>query len=376
MKHRDAPRLTTASGPDSGLGLPTLEAIRDAARLVYQAVPPTPQYAWPLLCERAGAEVWVKHENHTPIGAFKVRGGLVLLDQLKREHPGLSGAHSPAVAARAGVVTATKGNHGQSIGFAAKRLGIPAVIVVPKGNSVEKNNAMRALGVELIEHGDDFQEAREHAEALSQQRGLVPIPPFHAALVRGVATCGLEFLSNTPPLDAVYVPIGMGSGLCAMAAARQALNLSTRIIGVVSDHAPAYALSFQQNKPVPHPVSAKLADGLACRQVDGSALKIITQHAERIVRVTDAQVAAAMRHYFTDTHNVAEGAAAAPLAALLKEKDQMAAKRVGLVLTGGNVDAEVFAEVLAGRSGRDDGGVADLFEGLGQTDAHGAAGDA
>jgi len=259
-----------------------------------------------------------------------------LLDQFKRQQPGLPG-----------VVSATKGNHGQSIGYAAKRLGVKAVIVVPHGNSVEKNHAMRALGVELIEHGDDFQAALEHAGVLSQQRGLIPIPPVHEALIRGVATYSLEFLSGTPPLDTVYVPIGMGSGFCAMAAVRRALNLTTKIVGVVSDHAPTYSLSFEQGKPVPHTVSTKLADGLACRQVDEFALSVVMQHAERIVRVTDDQVAAAMRHYFTDTHNVAEGAGAAPLAALLKEKDQMAGKRVGLVLTGGNVDADVFAKVLS-----------------------------
>ena len=324
--------------------LPTLDDIRAAADLVYTAVPPTLQCAWPLLCERAGAEVWVKHENHTPIGAFKVRGGLVLLDQLRREHPELVAVDG--VRSGAGVITATRGNHGQSIGFAARRLGIHAVIAVPHGNSSEKNNAMRALGVELIEHGDDFQAAREQSEKLAIDRNLVPIPPFHEALVRGVATYGLEFLSAAPPLDAVYVPIGMGSGICATVAARQALNLTTQIIGVVSDHAPTYALSFAAGKPVPHAVSTELADGVACRQPDDQALQIIMRHVERIVRVTDIEVGAAMRHYFTDTHNVAEGAAAAPLAALLQEKGRMAGKRVGLILTGGNVDAAVFSAVL------------------------------
>jgi threonine dehydratase len=333
MKQQDMSRPSTPTGA----GLPTLDAIREAGKLVYKALPPTPQYAWPLLGERVGTEVWVKHENHTPTGAFKVRGGLVLLDQLKREKPDMPG-----------VITATRGNHGQSIGFAAKRLGIKAVVVVPHGNSVEKNNAMRALGVELIEHGEDFQSAFEHAQALAQQQGLIPIPPVHDALIRGVATYCLEFLNYTPGLDTVYVPIGMGSGFCAMAAARQALNLTTKLVGVVSEHAPTYALSYEQGKPVPHPVSTKLADGLACRQVDEFALSVVTQHAERIIRVTDDEVAAAMRCYFTDTHNVAEGAGAAPLAALLKEKDAMASKRVGVVLTGGNVDKDLFAKVLAG----------------------------
>ncbi len=327
------PRAGVAT--DATVELPTLDDIREAAKRVYQAVPPTPQYAWPLLCERVGTEVWVKHENHTPTGAFKVRGGLVLLDQLKREQPGLPG-----------VITATKGNHGQSIAYAAHRLSIPAVIVVPRGNSVEKSKAMRAMGAELIEHGEDFQAALEFATSLSQERGLILIPPTQPCLIRGVATYSLEFLSNAPELDTVYVPIGMGSGFCAMSAARRALNLKTKIVGVVSEHAPTYALSYEQGKPVPNPVSTKLADGLACRQVDPFALSVVMANAERIVRVTDDEVADAMRCYFTDTHNVAEGAGAAPLAALIKEKDAMAGKRVGVVLTGGNVDKGLFAGVL------------------------------
>lgn len=316
--------------------LPTLDQIREAAEQVYTCVPPTPQYAWPLLCERVGTEVWVKHENHTPTGAFKVRGGLVLLDQLRRDHPDLPG-----------VITATKGNHGQSIAYAAHRLGMSAVVVVPRGNSLEKSNAIRAMGAELIEHGEDFQAALEFATSLSQERGLIAIPPTQPCLIRGVATYSLEFLSNAPELDTVYVPIGMGSGFCAMATARRALNLKTKIVGVVSDHAPAYALSYEQGKPVPHPVTTKLADGLACRQVDPFALSVVMSNAERVVRVTDDEVADAMRCYFTDTHNVAEGAGAASLAALLKEKDAVAGKRVGVVLTGGNVDKQLFAGVLS-----------------------------
>jgi len=330
-------RATVAA--EAAVDLPTLDDIREAAKRVYQAVPPTPQYAWPLLCSRVGTEVWVKHENHTPTGAFKVRGGLVLLDQLQREQPGLPG-----------VITATKGNHGQSIAYAAHRVGVPAVIVVPLGNSIEKSNVIRALGAELIEHGEDFQAALEFAGTLSQDRGLIPIPPTQPCLIRGVATYSLEFLSNAPELDTVYVPIGMGSGFCAMAAARRALNLKTKIVGVVSAHAPTYALSYEKGEPVPHPVSTKLADGLACRQVDPFALSVVMQNAERIVRVTDDEVADAMRCYFTDTHNVAEGAGAAPLAALLKEKDAMAGKRVGVVLTGGNVDKDIFACTLGGQA--------------------------
>lgn len=324
---------------ESAAELPTLEAIREAGERVYQAMPPTPQYCWPLLSERVGAEVWVKHENHTPTGAFKVRGGLVLLNELKHDQPDLPG-----------VITATKGNHGQSIAYAAHRLNIPAVIVVPRGNSVEKSNAIRAMGAELIEHGEDFQAALEFAGALSEERGLIAIPPTQPCLIRGVATYSLEFLSSTPELDTVYIPIGMGSGFCAMVAARRALNLKTKIVGVVSAHAPAYALSFEQGKPVAHAVSTKYADGLACRQVDDFALSVVMANAERVVRVTDDEVASAMRCYFGTTHNVAEGAGAASLAALLQEKDTMAGKRAGVVLTGGNVDKDLFSGVLSGTS--------------------------
>ena len=315
---------------------PTLAEIEAAAGIVYAVQPPTPQFCWPLLSARLGAEVWVKHENHTAIGAFKLRGGLVYFHHLVR------GNGKPA-----GVISATRGNHGQSVGFAARRFGIPATIVVPFGNSREKNAAMHSLGVELIEHGDDFQAAREHATALAAQRSLHMVPSFHPHLVAGVATYSLEFLRAVPGLDVVYVPIGMGSGICGMVAARDALGLATRIVGVVSSDAPAYALSFSAGKPVEHAVSTLIADGMAVRTPDPAALEIIWRGVERIVEVTDAEVAAAMRILFEDTHNVAEGAGAAALAAAIKQQDLLLGRRIGLVLSGGNVDRDIYAGVLA-----------------------------
>ncbi|MBI3981618.1 MAG: threonine dehydratase [Gemmatimonadetes bacterium] len=319
----------------------TLAELEAASALVHAVIPPTPQYRWPLLAARCGCDVWVKHENHTPIGAFKVRGGLVYLDELRRAEPEI-----------AGVISATRGNHGQSIGFAARRSGIPAVLVVPFGNSVEKNAAMRALGVELIEHGRDFDEAYDHAKQLAAARRLHMVRTFHPWLVRGVGTYSLEFLRAVPDLDTVYVPIGQGSGASGMIAARDALDRRTKIVGVVSEALPAYARSFAAHAPVSTPPAQTIADGVACRVPDEAALEIILKGIERIVTVSEEAIRAAMRHYFTDTHNVAEGAGAAPLAALLQEKERMAGKTVGLVLSGGNVDRDVFAGVLADKQGR------------------------
>ena len=316
--------------------LATLEDIDSAAAVVYRAMPPTPQYAWPMLAQALGTEAWLKHENHTPLGAFKVRGGLTYFDALSRG------------GAVAGVIGATRGNHGQSMAFAARRAGLRCVVVVPRGNSREKNAAMRALGAELIEHGDDFQAAREHAAALAQADGLHFVASFHPALVRGVATYWAELFRAVPGLDVVYVPVGQGSGICACAAARNALSPRTRIVGVVSAHARCYALSFAAGTPVEAPVSTELADGLACRVADAGALEVIIANVERIVEVTDAQVADAMRLLFSATHNVAEGAGAASLAAALSEKSKLAGQRVGLTLCGGNIDADLFARVLTG----------------------------
>jgi len=314
----------------------TLAEIEDAADLVHRVVPPTPLHCWPLLSERCGAEIWVKHENHTAVGAFKLRGGLTYFDRLRRASPGTTG-----------VISATRGNHGQSVGFAAKRNGFAATIVVPHGNSREKNAAMRAQGVELIEHGHDFQAAAEQATVLAAERGLHRVPSFHPWLVEGVASYGLELFRANPDLDLVYVPIGLGSGISGTIAARDALGLATRIVGVVAENAPAYALSFAAGGAVSTNSADTLADGMACRVPDAGALEIIRAGADRIVTVSEAAIRAAMRHYFTDTHNVAEGAGAAPLAAALQEQDALRGKRVGLVLSGGNIDRPLFAEVLA-----------------------------
>ena len=316
--------------------LPSLQDIEAAAEVVYRDFAPTPQYRWGLLSERLGTDCWLKHENHTPVGAFKIRGGLTYFDQLTRRG-----------ALPREVISATRGNHGQSMGWAARRHGVACTIVVPRGNSVEKNAAMRALGVTLIEHGEDFQEAREHALQLAQQRGAHMVPSFHPDLLRGVATYWWEFLRAVPQLQVAYVPIGQGSGACSAIAAKQALGHGVRIVGVVSRHATTYADSIAAGRVVEASVTTQLADGMACRVADQGALDILAPHLDHVVQVSDDEVAAAMRHIFTDTHNVAEGAGAAAFAAALQEKNQLAGLNIGLALTGGNVDAPVFAEVLA-----------------------------
>ena len=315
--------------------LPTLADIEAAAQVVYRDFAATPQYRWALLSERLGTDCWLKHENHTPVGAFKIRGGLTYFDQLARRG-----------ALPREVVSATRGNHGQSMGWAARRHGVACTIVVPRGNSVEKNAAMRALGVTLVEHGSDFQEAREHAMHIAAERGAHMVPSFHADLLRGVSTYWWEFLRAVPQLDVVYVPIGQGSGACSAIAAKLALGHGVRVVGVVSSHATTYADSVAAGRVVEAPVTTQLADGMACRVADAAALTIIAPHIDHIVQVSDNEVAAAMRALFTDTHNVAEGAGAAAFAAALQEKDRLAGQTVGVALTGGNVDADIFSQVL------------------------------
>ncbi len=313
----------------------TLRDLEEAAEVVYRPMPPTPQVPWPLLAERAGPRVWVKHENHTPIGSFKVRGALVYVDRLARRDPGARG-----------LVAATRGNFGQAMAFAAARRGLPSVAVVPRGNSVEKNAAMRALGAELVEHGAGFQEAYEYAAGLAARRGLHFMRSFDRDLWLGTASYGLELLRAVPDLRTVYVPIGMGSGICGVIAARDALGHAARVVGVVAEGAPAYALSFAGGAAVATPAADTMADGLACRVPDPEAVEIIRAGADRVVTVTDAEIQAAMRRYFTDTHNVAEGAGAAPLAALLRERPPSAGGPVALVLSGGNVDLPVYRAAI------------------------------
>ena len=314
--------------------LPTIAQIESSAHHVYSVFPPTPQYRWPLLSERLGTEIWVKHENHTPLGAFKIRGGLVYFADL-------AGGDGPRE-----VITATRGNHGQSVAFAAGRYGMSSTIVVPIGNSIEKNAAMRAFGARLIEHGDDFQAAREHAGALAETSGAHMVPSLHPLLVRGVATWALELLREVDGLDRLYVPIGLGSGICGAIAARNALSPRTEIVGVVSAHARAYALSFASRQHMESPVSTVLADGMACRVPQPEALEAIWKYADHIVEVTDGEIAEAMRTLYECTHNCAEGAGAAAIAAIARERDQLGGKRVAAVLSGANVDREVFADVL------------------------------
>jgi threonine dehydratase len=308
-----------------------LGELERAHAVVGAAVQPTPAHAWPLLSERLDASVIVKHENHTPTAAFKVRGGLVYVDRMRRERPGT-----------AGLISATRGNHGQSLAFAGRRYGVPVTILVPRGNAVEQNRAMKALGAGLVEHGEDFQAAREEAFRRAAGSGLEFVPAFHPDLVLGVATYALELLRKAPDLDVLYVPIGQGSGICGCILARDLLGLTTEIVGVQSTEAPCYALSFAAGTVVTTATSNTLADGMATRIPDAEALAIIRKGASRIVQVSDEEIGGAIRVLWTDTHNLAEGAGAAPLAAALQEKQKLRGKRVGLVLSGGNIDLDMF----------------------------------
>jgi threonine dehydratase len=316
-----------------------LGELEAAVEVVRNVVPPTPAYAWPLLAERAGTEVVVKHENHTPIGSFKIRGGLVYMDTLCRSGDTL-----------AGIVSATRGNHGQSVALAAARHGVCSMIVVPEGNSSEKNAAMKAFGAELVVAGKDFDESRAIAEQIQHERGYHFIPAFHRELVRGVATYALELFTAEPDLDVLYVPIGMGSGICGAITVRDLLGVRTEIVGVVAEEAPAFALSLAEGRPVPTGSAATFADGLACRDPQPQPFGIIVGGVGRIVAVSEDEIAEATRIYYTATHNVAEGAGAAPLAALLKERERCAGKRAGLILSGGNIDAPVLARILSGET--------------------------
>ncbi|MGH8382186.1 threonine dehydratase [Pseudomonas sp.] len=313
-----------------------LTALREAARLLHASVPATAQYAWPRLAERLGCEVWVKHENHAPTGAFKVRGGLLYVQWLLAQQPQVRG-----------LVTATRGNHGQSMALAARNAGLPIIIVVPQGNSREKNAAMRAQGAELIEYGADFDQAREEAARQAQLHGYEMVPSFHPQLVRGVATYALELFEAVQDLDCVYVPIGMGSGICGLIQTRNLLGLRTEIVGVVSSAADAFALSVEQGRIVTTATANTFADGMACRMPVPEAFDIIHQHAARIVRVSDEEIAQAMRIFHEDTHNTAEGAGAAGLAALIQEHERQRGRKVAVVLSGANIDRQRYAQVLA-----------------------------
>lgn len=317
----------------------SLTELRDAAAMVHAQVPPTPQHEWPLLGQALGARVWVKHENHTPTGAFKARGAITYMDWLARTHPGVKG-----------IVTATRGNHGQAVVRAASAAGMRAVIVVPEGNSAEKNAAMRGFGAELIEHGRDFDTAKRHAHALSREEGLWMVPSFHAELVRGVASYGLELFDAVPDLDTVYVPVGCGSGLCGVMAARDALGLGTKVVGVVSSHVDAAKRSFETGVLIPSETAHTFADGIAVCTPVQEALDLFLTGADRFVAVSDDEIAHAIRLYWQTIHNLAEGAGAAALAALIQERHAMAGKKVAVILSGGNVDTAMAAQLLSGKT--------------------------
>jgi threonine dehydratase len=318
--------------------LPTLAEIEDAQKIVYSSMQATPQYTWPLLNQRVGTEAWIKHENHSPVGAFKLRGALVYATWLKETQPGLTT-----------IVAATRGNHGQGVGLAARLLGLKAVIVVPHGNSREKNLAMQAQGAQLIEHGDDFQESLEYARTLASQPSYAMVESLHLRLVMGTATYALEFLRAAPKLETVYVPIGLGSSICGVSAARNVLGLDTEVVGVVAAASPSHSVSFREKRVVEVPSHTLIADGLACRLPNADAMDVIWKNVSRIIEVSDAEIYSAMRAYYEDTHNLAEGAAAAALAGALQEKDSLGGKRIGIILTGGNVDREKYVQVLEGK---------------------------
>ncbi len=326
------------------MALPSLAEIRAAQSVVYRYMPPTPQYSWPLINQRlsvpehAQTEAWIKHENHTPVGAFKLRGALVYMEWLKQTRPEI-----------AGVVAATRGNFGQGVAMAARLYRLKTVIVVPHGNSKEQNQAMIAQGAELVEHGHDFQEALEFASAVAIDRGFAMVDSFHQRLVMGTATYALELFELAPPLDTVYVPIGLGSSICGAAAARNALGLTSEIVGVVAAGSPSYALSFRQKKIVEAPSHTAISDGQSCRTPNLQAMEIIWEQVARIIEVSDEEIALAMRAYYLDTHNLAEGAGAAALAGAIKEKQKNAGKRPGIILTGGNVSRETYMNVLSGK---------------------------
>ena len=319
--------------------LPNKSDIESAASTVYQHMSSTPLYDWPLLRKRCGLNVFVKHENHTPTGAFKIRGGLTYMSWLRNRHP-----------MSKGVIAATTGNHGQSVALAASKNNLSSVIIVPENNSNIKNKSMISFGAELITYGHDFQAAYEYALNTAEERNLSIVPSFSEYLISGVSTYGLEIFKAQPDLDSLYVPIGLGSGICGCIAAREALGLKTKIIGVVSENAACYAHSFNQKKPISTNSAKTIADGLACRVPDVDAVRIINKYVDQIVQVSENEIKAAMRYYFTDTHNIAEGAGAAPLAALIKERGKYQNKNVAVVLTGGNLDLKLYSEVLKNQS--------------------------
>lgn len=315
----------------------TQEELEYATEVVRRHVPPTPQYPWPLLGQEVGARVWVKHENQTPTGAFKVRGGLVYVERLRRLRPGV-----------AGVVSATRGNHGQSLAYAGTQAGLRVVIVVPERNSKAKNAAMEGFGAELIVHGRDFQAAMEHAHKLAEAEGLEFVTPMHPDLVLGVATYARELFEAADPLDAVYVPVGMGSAIAGLIGVRDLMGLDTEVVGVVAENAPAMALSVAAGKIVTTPDAHTFAGGIAARVPAQEALDAVLAAGARVITVSEDQIAEAMRLIIGTVHQLPEPAGAVGVAGLLAERERIAGKTVGTVLSGGNGDVDDLSIVLAG----------------------------
>ncbi len=335
--HVTGPSAGSMAGPITGL---TDQSLRAARERVYQHLQPTPTLRWPLLERLVGAETWVKHENHNPTGAFKVRGGLNFVARVLAER-------GPDLGGHAGLISASRGNHSQSLAFAGRTHGVPVTIVVPEGNSPDKNHATSALGAEVVVHGSDFQSALEHAAVLATERNLLAVPPFHPYLVEGVATYAAELHEAVPDLDAIYVPVGMGSGACANVWVRDLLGVSTEVVGVVAERAPAYALSFAAGRVVTTPTADTFVDGVACRTPDPAAYAVIRDGVSRFVQVSEEQAAEAMALVYRCTHNLAEPAGAVALAGLLAERQAMAGTKVAIVHTGGNADFEVLARAMS-----------------------------
>ena len=297
----------------------TLDDLEDAARLVAAHLPVTPAYRWPLLERVTGGPTWVKHELQT-------------------------GAVVP------GLIAATRGNHGQSVAYAGQRRGLPVTIVVPEGNSPDKNASMAAFGADLVVHGRDFQESLEHARALAEERGLVFVPSFHPDLVAGVATGAAELHAQAGRLDVIYVPVGLGSGICAHVAVRDLLGVGTEIVGVVADRAPAHALSFAAGRPVSTTDADTFVDGVATRTPVPDAVAAMVAGVSRFVRVPEAEAERAMRVLGQTTHQMPEPAGAIALAGLLNDPGRSPDATAAVIMTGGNCDTDLVLRVLSGGS--------------------------
>lgn len=316
---------------------PSFEDALRARELVMQHLRRTPTWSYPALSRELGCELFIKHENHQPIGAFKVRGGISLMASLSDLERGR------------GVVAATRGNHGLSLAYAARLFGTRAVIVVPHGNNPEKNEAMRALGAELVEYGRDFDEACQQAERLVASQGLRYIHSAEEpAMLAGVASLGIELFEDVPDLDYVFVPVGLGSGICGICLARGVLSPRTQVVGVQAERAPSIYLSWKQKRLVTTESADTFADGLATRVPAELTLEVIQRDVADFVAVGEGAIAWAIRDLLRYTHNLAEGAGAAPLAAIRERRDWVRGKRVAMIMSGGNIDTATLKRVLDG----------------------------